>query len=317
MTLTSAHSSVSHTARPSPLLLLSSMGSEWGRRIASWVCLPFILSWRLIALLRRLLSRWFIEGRRLALAMRKSPEYVPVALYAAAALLIVPTGFVPGWDRAWWYVGAAFVFAFATVLLYARYVETRALERGEQRAVARAQTEHRLELQKLLGFDLHNLLNVIAEVLTESDPGKRRELARKARRTAVCMTANLVGKSAGNGTRANLYRLNYAKTAMSVEPGAFYGRGDRSMRIFTEEDDTFNEIMRNEVVFEDFLPKADHQKYRTYIAHPVSIGGSNDGPLQIYGALTVDCPGPDDLDPKVDVAKVAVFSTLIAATYEC
>lgn len=293
------------------------MGSEWGRRIASWVVLPFVLSSRLIALLWRKLSRWFIEGPRLPIAMRKSPEYLPVALYAAAALLIVPTGFVPGWDRAWWYVGAAFVFAMATVLLYARYVETRALERGEQRAVAQAQTEHRLELQKLLGFDLLNLLNMIAEVLIEPDDGKRRELARNARRTAVCMTANLVGKSAGNGTRANLYRLNYDKTAMTVEPGAFHGRGDRSMRIFTEEDDTFNEIMRNEVVFEDFLPKAEHQRYRTYIAHPVSIvGGPADEP-QIYGALTVDCPGPDDLDREVDVAKMAVFSTLIAATYEC
>jgi len=250
--------------------------------------------------------------------MRKCPEYVPVALYAAVAFLIAPTGFVPGWDRAWWYVGSAFVFAIGTVLLYARYVETRALERGEQRAVARAQTEHRLELQQLLGFDLLNLLNVIAEVLIEPDPAKRRELASNARRTAVCMTANLVGKSAGRGTRANLFRLNDAKTEMRLEPGAFYGRGDRSTRVFTADHETFNEIMRNEYVFEDFLPEAQNQRYRTYIAHPVSIvGGSSDEPFQIYGALTVDCPGPDDLDRKVDVAKVAVFSTLIAATYEC
>lgn len=105
---------------------------------------------------------------------------------------------------------------------------------------------------------------------------------------------------------------------MKLEPGAFYGRGDRSTRVFTANDESFNVIMRNEYVFEASLPEAENQRYRTYIAHPVSIvGGSGDEPFQIYGALMVDCPGPDDLDRKVDVAKVALFSTLIAATYEC
>jgi hypothetical protein len=250
--------------------------------------------------------------------MRKCPEYVPVALYAAVALLVTPTGFVPGWDRAWWYAGSAVAFVIGTVLLYARNVETRALERGEQRAVARAQAEHRLELQKLLGFDLLNLLNVIAEVLIEPRPARRRELASNARKTAVCMTANLVGESAGTGTRANLFRLNEAKTEMRLEPGGFYGRGDRSTRVFTADHETFNEIMRNEYVFEHSIPEAPNQRYRTYIAHPVSIvGGAGDEPFQIYGALTVDCPGPEDLDRQVDVAKVAVLSTLIAMTYEC
>jgi hypothetical protein len=299
--------SVSHTARPLLLLRFSVMGRAWGRRIASWV-----------GLLRQLLSRWFVEGSRLPLAMRKCPEYVPVALYAAVALLVTPTGFVPGWDRAWWYAGSAVAFVIGTVLLYARNVETRALERGEQRAVARAQAEHRLELQKLLGFDLLNLLNVIAEVLIEPRPARRRELASNARKTAVCMTANLVGESAGTGTRANLFRLNEAKTEMRLEPGGFYGRGDRSTRVFTADHETFNEIMRNEYVFEHSIPEAPNQRYRTYIAHPVSIvGGAGDEPFQIYGALTVDCPGPEDLDRQVDVAKVAVLSTLIAMTYEC
>lgn len=250
--------------------------------------------------------------------MRKCPEWVPVALYAFVAFMIAPTGFVPGWDKAWWIGAAALSFAIGTVLLYARNVGTRALERGEQRAVTRAQTEHRLELEKLLGLHLLNLLNVIAEVLIEPRVARRRELASNARKTAVCMTANLVGKSAGTGTRANLFRLNDAKTEMRLEPGAFYGRGDRSTRIFTAANETFNVIMRNEYVFEDLIPEEENQRYRTWIAHPVSIvGGSGNEPFQIYGALMVDCPGPDDLDRKVDIAKVALFSTLIAATYAC
>ena len=257
-----------------------------------------------------------IAGSRLPAWMRKCPDYVPVALYALVSVLVTPTGFVPGWDRAWWLGSAVAFFLFATTILYARHLETRSLELGQQKEVDRVQREHRLELQKLLAYDLVNLIVVIGEVLTERNPAKRRLLASNARNRAVWMAAKRVGKSADQGTRANLFRLNDAKTEMKLEPGGFAGRGDMSRRVFTDSDETFNQIMQNEYVFvesvaEDEVQKQPRTRYRTYIAHPVSIG-----PDRIHGALTVDCPNAGDLDEAVDVAKVAVFASLIAATYE-
>lgn len=175
---------------------------------------------------------------------------------------------------------------------------------------------HSKELQRLLGFDLVNLLTVIGEVLPERDPVQRQVLASNARKTAVWCAAKLIGKTASVGTRANLFRLNSERTEMRLEPGAFAGRGDRSYRVFTNADDTFTQIMANDYVFVESVSEEEVQKqrptrYSTYIAHPVSIG-----PDRIYGALTVDCPNAGDLDEDIDVPKLAVFANLIAATYE-
>jgi exoribonuclease R len=237
-------------------------------------------------------------------------------------------------------LGAALAFLFAVNLQRARSLERGRLEHGEQKEVERVkelhgvhlktlqdnhdlvlkklQEDHRKELKKLLGYDLNNLLVVIGEVLTEHDPTQRQILASNARNRAVWCAAMFVGKTANNGTRANLFRLNAEKTEMRPVVGGFAGRGDKSTRVLTATaaDDTFNKVMANESVFvesvpEDEVTKQGRTRYRTYIAHPVSIG-----PDRIYGALTVDCPNVGDLDEDVDTAKVAVFAGLIAATYE-
>jgi hypothetical protein len=88
-----------------------------------------------------------------------------------------------------------------------------------------------------------------------------------------------------------------------------------SRRVFTANGETFNQIMQNEY-FVESVPEEEVQKqlrtrYRTNTAYPVSIE-----PDRIYGASTIDCPNAGDLDEAVDIAKVAVFASLIAATYE-
>jgi hypothetical protein len=250
--------------------------------------------------------------------MRKCPEYVPAFFYGLSSLAGVFAGLAEHGTRRNWLVATIGTFVFGSGLLYGRYVQQRSEKNSKTLAIERVRQEYREQLEHLLGYHFVNILNVIAEVLMEPSIAQRRILASNARKTVVCMASELMGKTAGNGTRANLFVLNSDNTEMTLEPGAFWGRGDRSVRHFDDSHIVFRKTMRNEPHFvEEIAPdvvEAEKLAYRTYLSEPVSIvvGG---GPEHIFGVLTVDCPSPKDLDHRIDGAMAGVLSTLIAATY--
>jgi hypothetical protein len=163
--------------------------------------------------------------------------------------------------------------------------------------------------------DLQLMIHVVAEAFIERSTERRGAAARAARKTIVCAASKMMGKSTSD-TRANLFRLSADKTQMVLEDDMWFGRRDKSHRVFTRQDDVFKLTMDNKLKFVNRLPDdvvaAEQLVYRTYMTHPVSIGGR-----QIYGVLTVDSLREDDLDLAVDLPVAAVLSVLIAMTFVC
>ncbi|MEZ0350160.1 hypothetical protein [Mycobacterium sp. pR1184] len=187
------------------------------------------------------------------------------------------------------------------------------LQRDNQETVEKLVREHREALETILHEDLYTVLIVVAEALSHPDPQVRKTKAILARKTVVCAAAKMVGKATAK-TRANLFVLAPDKKSMSLEDDMWFGRHERSVRVFSEGSDIFQKTMNNQVKFlnkvSDEIIAAEHLVYRTYLTHPVLIGVNN-----IYGVLTVDSLHEGDLDPVVDVPIAAVLSALIALTY--
>lgn len=252
---------------------------------------------------------------RLPSWMAKCPEPVPVVLFALVGVLAVPTGFVSGWARTCWIVAAVLAFLVATAITIARDSRRRAIDTKKDTFIQRAEQEHVEALQHLLGNRLHNLAHVVAEVLATPDPQVRRPAAQSARKTIICAAAEMVGQRT-NGTRANLFRLDTnPPPTMTLEPQCFFGRGDRSSRVFKPGDETYDSTMANKSRFVESvsteLAEAEGLQYETFLTHPVSVG-----PERVHGVITVDSPKVGDLSQEVDVPMMAVLSTLIAMTYE-
>lgn len=257
-------------------------------------------------------------GSRWPKWMEQCQEWVPVSLFGLSGVVGVPTGSAHG--RALWLGLCVMVLIFlaGVALTHARFQLARRTSDKKEQWIEAAEAEHKSALQTLLGDELHNLLHLVAEAVATEDPSARRLAASNARRTIICAAANMVARKVVNGTRANLFRLSATDSGgrqMTLEPGAFFGRGDSSHRIFGPGDLTFERTIANKTRFVPAvsdLSDADDLQYETFLTHPVSVGVD-----RIHGALTVDCLQEGQIVEEVEVPMMAVLSTLIAITYEC
>lgn len=247
--------------------------------------------------------------------MRTCSEAWPIAVFALAFLPLIPTAWTPNWIKVLLGILSVVAFLFACLLVYARNRQADSVQRHKNYAILRLSVAYRHYVRRLLGSDIHDLMSVVNEVLAEEDPTERRILAANARKAAVIAAANLVGKTAGSGTRANLFRLSPDRMQMALERDTYFGRNERSDRIFSPGNEIFDDTMKNRRRFVRKIPpevvRAEGLRYNTYLTHPISSGAD-----RVHGVLTVDCPSAGDIDPTIDVPLVAVLSDLIATTYE-
>lgn len=260
--------------------------------------------------------------------MAKLPEVVVGALFGLSGLLSAFIGFAQSWKQIL-LIGLTIAGYLAAVLIScarhkaASFLEQQreALRIDQEDWIDRAEREHAEVLRTLLGEELHNLIHVVAEAVATEDPGARRNSAGSARQSIVCAAANMVGRNATSGTRANLFRLSgeIGDRQMTLEPNRHFGRGDISHRVFEEsnpDDKTFRSTIKNKLRFMPSVtddPDIDEDlPYDTFLTHPVSVGRE-----RIHGALTVDCLEAGQLTEEDDGPMMAVLSTLIAITYEC
>jgi hypothetical protein len=249
------------------------------------------------------LAKKLVAGSRFPTWMRRPNEWATGLLFCLVGILVAPAGWTPGWDKAIYLGIGVLVLIVAGLMAYARQLEIQSLE-----------SKYAKQLSGFLQNDLITVLTMYARALFEVNPQKRYMKAYTARDRTVQMAANTVGKTATQGTRACLYYFNDTRT--ELRPGDFAGR-EMCTKVFEPGHRTFDAINRGDFVFEPRLDddeyQAENRRYRTFIAYPVSRGLGPRHPT--YGALMVDCPNEGDLDKETDVAKVAVYSGLIAATY--
>lgn len=251
-------------------------------------------------------------------------EWVTNLLYAAAGACLsaaVSLGTLEeqerGWRWLWWAIGVLVFAAVAIAISWARHREEVDLEHEHREMLNQLKTEHNEQWDNFLRNHLMNLLISYGRALLPVDASSRNENARHAQYVTTMMASQLVGKTANQRTRACLYQLNETKTELRPVRRCHYGRFPVCNKVFREEHPTFKSIMNNEPVFvsglgDDLVPDGSSH-YRTFIAYPVATNTSS--VTDIHGALMVDCPNGGDLDETVDVAKVAVFASLLSATY--
>ncbi|WP_064075928.1 hypothetical protein [Prescottella equi] len=277
------------------------------------------------------------DGFRWPHWMAYAPANVPPALFAVTGIAGSVVGFPPGWWRLIPIGIMATAFAFAWAIDAARSSR----EDRDYRQVQRERDEARAQLAtlraefnawvtnyraSLLHYDLHNLLVLVATAVATNNRQDRASQARTARQSIICAAARLIGESEQNGTRANLFLFETPQlkgsadtsAAMSLEPGAFHGRGVQSSRRFAWDHPTTLATLKNKaqfVIVSELEPSDDPDDdvpYAAYATHPVSVNDQ-----VIHGVLTVDSMSEGVLEEKVDLPMMAVLSDLIAITLEC
>lgn len=238
---------------------------------------------------------------------------VAAVFYAIASAIGVFVGLNEG--RARWIAA----IAMALCLLYAYLVDCAhdrqaKREEGSRDAwIARATQEHQTDIKVLLRDQIRAVLLKVAAAVACADPTERQTLARVARHAALSAAVNMVGRAAQDGTRANLFALNYTARGpvMKLETSGFAGRGEESDREFTAGSETMQWTLGGKA---RFVEKTSDPTlaYETYMTHPVMLNRD-----RVHGVLTVDCLRTGDLSKEVDGPPMSVLATLIAITYEC
>jgi hypothetical protein len=179
--------------------------------------------------------------------------------------------------------------------------------------------EYQNDLAYLLDDRLKLLTYLVADAFCKTPKPTRVRAAGEARTAIMCMTSDVVGRSALQGTRANLFWLSTEgdERVMKLASGvSAAGRGDQSARVFRENSETMKATLKRQPRFEEQTNGVDEDgnpiRYATYATHPVAERTG-----KIWGVLTVDCLRTGDLQEKVDVPMMAILSTLIAMTYRC
>lgn len=249
--------------------------------------------------------------------MVQAQEWVSPTLYGLASASGLVVGFVHGYARLVWALAVGAFLISAILVSVARQSGLNRRYEASEAWISAAQDEYRTSMNVLLGDELRNLIHLVGEAIAAGDSDERKSLAASARQTIICATSHMVGRSATTGTRANLFKLSDARDLMALEPNGFFGRGDKSTRVFRPGDRTFDDVIANNVrwvpsVQDESGLDATGLPYQTFLVHPVSIGEDH-----VHGALTVDCLNPGDLVEDIDTPMMAVLSTLIAITYEC
>ncbi|GAC59358.1 GAF domain-containing protein [Gordonia sihwensis] len=177
-----------------------------------------------------------------------------------------------------------------------------AAERDALLATARKERAH------LLDKDLKPLLELLGEALSTADADERRSLAQKVRQGVVVAAATVVAPDAP-AVRANLFRRASARL-MTLDPGCFYGRGDKSRRKFRPGDETWDAMMSLDyrLVTEVEEP---NRRYGSYITVPIASADTQEG---IHGVLTVDAPGSEDLSVD-DLPFLELLANIAAVSY--
>lgn len=155
------------------------------------------------------------------------------------------------------------------------------------------------------------LLHQITACFSSSSLRERRAKISSARTSILNATADLVGNT---GTRANIFKLIEDDDDERMEPEAFWGRGDESIRVFRPGMTTFDESKKGKSQFIS-LPGRDEDgeelAYETYLTYPIKEGTG-----RLYGVLTVDCVNAGELSDVPDRAKMSVLAAMLALTYK-
>jgi hypothetical protein len=272
--------------------------------------------WRVLKMLWRLIlgSRQLVVGARFPQWMRECPDWVAGALTIGAGFTGSMTGISQGAARGWWVAGAVAFAVFAILLAAARSIE----RLRTRDIVERVSNEFREDRQNLLGNQLTNLIQLVAEAIAQPDPMQRLQVIGSARGALIGAAANLVGRKTAAGTvRANLFELQPDGRSMVLGAGGFSGRGVRSDRVFLPGDRTFDLTVVEQSRFvrsvkDELIGHERNLPYETFLTYPVSIGRK-----RIYGVLTVDSMKTGDLDSAEDHPMMAILTALLAITYEC
>lgn len=278
----------------------------WNRLNGVWKVL-----WEVLCLVGKL-----FEGLRAPHWMWKCPDWVPTLFIAASGVVgLLTSVFESGKAKVTVLVVAGAFVILATLISMARNSRARHLNREKDDWIEKAQQDFRDDRHHLLSDQLHNLVQLVADAVATPVAADRHVQARVARTAIIAGAANMIGLKAEKGTRANLFRLSRDRSRMTLEPGGFSGRGDRSTRTFLPGDKTFEATMRNVYRFvgsvDDLQPDSD-LPYKTFLTYPVSIDLDH-----IHGVLTVDCLHEGELNELDDVPPMAVLASLLAMTYEC
>lgn len=237
-----------------------------------------------------------------------APEWILVLLTAGSGILGTLGGLQtePGRARPILLWAAAGCILMAVLIAAARHSREKKLS-----------AFIRDEIHWLFDERLSPLLQQMAEVVATHNKTDRCNLAAMLRSSAVAAAADLVGRTAPNGTRANLFRLRETSHGfrMRLEPGCCAGRGDKSSRVFDESHPTMTLTLANKYRFVPSvseLPNGDDLKYETFMTCPVSALDS-----RIWGTLTVDCLKAGQLTLEDDLPVMQVLAAIIAVSYEC
>jgi len=246
--------------------------------------------------------------------MRDSPDWVAGGLTIAAGFTGSMTGISAGAARVTWVAITAATALFAIALAAARSVE----KLTRRKIIERVTQQFREDRQNLLGNQLTNLIQLVAEAIAQTDPIQRIQLTSAARGALINATASLVGRQASAGkVRANLFEWSPDRRSMVLAAGGFSGRGVRSDRRFGPGDRTYELTMVEQSRFvrsvkDELVGHEKHLPYETFLTYPVSIGRQ-----RIHGVLTVDSLKTGDLDSDEDHPMMAILTALLAITYEC
>ena len=254
------------------------------------------------------------------------PEYWSAGMGVFCSAAGVGAGVSQGWWRGIWIaiVVLSLLLSGAVGWAHHRYRTLREsqaaqLQRDLNDLRQSIADEYQSDLAYLLDDRLKLLTYLVADALCQTGKTARVRRAGEARTAIMCMTSDVVGRSALQGTRANLFVLTAEgeERVMKLAPGmSMAGRGDESTRVFRENSETMRATLHRQPRFVAQTGGVDEDgtaiRYATYATHPVAERAG-----KIWGALTVDCVRSGDLLERVDIPMMAILSTLIAMTYRC
>ncbi|MEJ9078868.1 hypothetical protein WKY82_10640 [Gordonia malaquae] len=231
------------------------------------------------------------------------------AAYAVCAALLAGSGLVDPNSIAWLRWGLLGFGILATVLVVVAVVVRARSAKADVKLSELILREAATERHQLLDGDLSPLLQLLAEAVYAESRDKQRELAGLVRKTVTVAASNVVAPGVAQ-VRANLFRRSGTK--MTLDPGCFSGRGDKSSRILTKDDETYQATMAGKY---RLVRKVDDPNlvYQTFLTMPVSAGTGSKG---VMGVLTVDSLQEGDLT-KSDIPVMRVLAAIAAAAYSC
>ncbi|TXI62211.1 hypothetical protein [Mycolicibacterium mageritense] len=178
-------------------------------RTRGWSIALILLGFALFAVGAAARIKSLAEGGRLPTRVRNCPEWVTIVVFAASGAIGLLTSLTKGAAQWFWLCAAVLMFLIGALLTAARAGENKRQQK---------------EVQNFLGNHLYGLLELIVEAASTDGQSDRRQLCKSARLAIIAAAANLVGRKARQGTRANLFRLDASQETMPLEPGGFWGR---------------------------------------------------------------------------------------------